>query len=256
MSSASASVWAILPAAGHGERFGGNKLMAALAGEPVLAHTLTAMTTHSAISGCIIAAPASQIDDFRQPFGNTYGNKPLRWVMGGETRRASVYAALQHVPTECEVVLIHDAARPLITHDVIDECLAPVVQGQAAGALTGLPITDTVKQVGTVNALKVAKVAATVPRETLWTVQTPQVFDKQTLLAAHKIVPLATPVTDDAQLLELAAAQSDTISFAEKSVWVVPGHVSNLKITTPADLALAEWWLSRVKTPVATDLQP
>ncbi len=247
--------WAVVPAGGSSQRFGGgDKLLAALAGEPVLAHTLNALANYSGLAGIVVAAPADKVLAYQAQFGEMIQGVAVRWVAGGETRRASVDAGLRALPMDCDSVIIHDAARPLLTGDLLDAVLAPIHEGAAAGAIVGIPCTDTLKQVGAQAsapasadyhlARVAAPVMATVPRNTVWHVQTPQAFKRDMLEQAHATVALEIPVTDDAQLLELLASQHQ-VPADSCQVVVVPGHERNLKITTPNDMALAEWWLTQ-----------
>ncbi len=255
MTTTDSTIWAVIPAGGSSQRFGGgDKLLAALAGEPVLAHTLNTLAMYSGLAGMIVATPPDKIDEYKTRFGDVIHGVPVQWVAGGQTRRASVDAALRALPMDCNTVIVHDAARPLLTGDLLDLVLAPVQEGSAAGAVVGIPCTDTLKQVGAQAAghqssdyhmaMVAAPVMATVPRNTVWHVQTPQAFKRDMLEQAHATIPLTIPVTDDAQLIELLAAEANVPSESCHVV-VVPGHERNLKITTVSDIALAEWRLTQ-----------
>ena len=141
-------------------------------------------------------------------------------VAGGATRAASVRAGLSAVPTEAEVVVVHDAARPLASAQLFDAVVAAILAG-ADGAIPGLPIVDTVKRV------RDGVVAETLDRSELVRVQTPQAFRAARLRAAHS---LGGDATDDAHLVEALGGR----------VVVVAGEEANLKVTTPADLEAVE----------------
>jgi 2-C-methyl-D-erythritol 4-phosphate cytidylyltransferase len=145
-------------------------------------------------------------------------------VAGGSTRSESVRAGLGSIPADAEVVVVHDAARPLASVALFAAVLDAVVAG-ADGAIPGLPLTDTVKQVDS------DVVVATLDRSTLVTVQTPQAFRATALRAAHGN---GADATDDAALLERAGCR----------VVVVDGEATNLKITDPSDLEAAEQFLA------------
>jgi 2-C-methyl-D-erythritol 4-phosphate cytidylyltransferase len=242
-------VWAIIPAGGSGQRFlaqaqssgdlaPNNKLLADLAGQPVLARTVQALLEIPMVCGLVIAGAAEALATYQNLVTPIIQDRQpqvdLSVVQGGETRRASVFQALCQVPDEIHTVLIHDAARPLLNSAEVLPLIAHV-QAHGGGAVVGAPVTDTVKQIHP-NALSQSppEILTTLDRQTLWTVQTPQVFCRKTLLAAHQQVPPNAPITDDAQLLELASL--GPVALFEGSRW-------NLKITTPDDLALATWWL-------------
>lgn len=153
-------------------------------------------------------------------------------VPGGASRAASVRAALRCIPGEIEWIAIHDAARPLLSQDLIDRTLAAAVEyGAAAPAL---PVRLTIKQTSA-DTLP-AQVKHTVPRSELWAMQTPQIMRRELLQRAFDecVYPLEH-ITDDLQLLELAG----------ESAWLVAGDEQNIKITTPMDLRLAELLLRK-----------
>jgi 2-C-methyl-D-erythritol 4-phosphate cytidylyltransferase len=134
------------------------------------------------------------------------------------------------VPAAIEWVAVHDAARPLVSQALIDRTFAAARDRGAA--VPALPVTLTVKQA---HGPLPARVEQTIPRHTLWAMQTPQVMRREDLLAAYQSCPLPLgDVTDDAQLLELA----------DRDVWLVEGEERNLKVTTATDLRLAEMWLN------------
>lgn len=150
-------------------------------------------------------------------------------VPGGASRSASVRAALAAVP-EAEVVVVHDAARPLLTRDLVERCLAALLEGDADGVIAAARVTDTIKEAGDRG-----RVVRTLDRSVLWAVQTPQVFRAETLRRALDVDDAALArATDDASLVESAGG----------SIAVVEAPRENLKVTTPEDLRLAEALLS------------
>ena len=210
----------IIPAAGSGTRFGGErpKQFLTLAGRPVLAWTVAAFT--GKVAAAVIAVneawrPEVEAVAATAPF-------PVRIVAGGATRQASVAAALAATDPRWHRVLVHDAVRPLVPPACIDACLEALV-GHAA-AVVAVPCAATVKR-----ATAVRTVAATVARHDLWLAQTPQGFRREAGLAAFAAA-VAEDCTDDAQVLERAG----------HVVALVPGDARNLKITTPDDFAVAE----------------
>ena len=232
-------VWAVLPAAGKGERFSKeeDKLGVRLGGIPLLARTVQALLSAQRVHGLIIACPPGKESLYREWLGTSA--KQVQFVAGGADRRASVLNGVKALPDACEVVVVHDAARPLIAPALVDKAIAPVVGG-AAGCVVAMPMQDTVKEALGAEAGEGPEIARTLDRSRLWRAQTPQVFRKDLLLQAHAAIPAETPVTDDAQLLELAGLGP---------VILLEGPASNLKVTTPDDRLLAEAWLSLGREP-------
>lgn len=200
--------WAIVVAGGSGSRFGGPKQFADLAGRPVLEWSL--QTARCACAGVVLVVPASA-DDRRWDVDVT--------VVGGDTRSASVRAGLAALPSEAEVVAVHDAARPLAPVTLWRAVIA-AVQAGADAAVPAAPVTDTVKEVGADGSL------VTLDRSRLVAVQTPQAFRTAVLEQAHASVAEAT---DDAALVEAMGGRVD----------LVPAPPHNLKITSPVDLVIA-----------------
>ena len=185
-----------------------------LAGRPLLAWCLEAFAAAESVGPVIVAAPPDHMGAL--PDG-------VEVVAGGESRSESVAAALQRANTD--LVVVHDAARPLVTAELIDAVLMRLAgEPDAAGVIAAAPITDTVKRAeGRV-------ITATERREHLWAAQTPQAFRSQALRAALAVDPeeLAS-ATDDASLVEANGGR----------VLIEPAPATNLKVTTPADLRLA-----------------
>lgn len=213
---------AILPAAGVSSRFGGgrNKLLEELAGKSVILRSLLAFVRRPDVRRVIVP---TAMDDL--PGLSPAQRAKVCLCRGGDCRQASVRAALEHVPADIQWVAVHDAARPLISQTLIDQTLAAAVEHGAAAP--ALPVSLTIKQAaGPLPAL----VQRTLPRQTLFAMQTPQIMQRHHLQQALATCPLPLDqVTDDAQLLELAGLP----------VWLISGQERNLKITTQLDMRLA-----------------
>lgn len=231
----------ILPAAGRSARFGGptNKLLAPLARSSVLARSLSAFLRRSDVCLAVLPTllppggstePADVFPEAHPELIALLRDPRVRLCAGGSSRAASVRAALALVPPGVVWVAVHDAARPLVSNEVIDRALAAAVAHGAA--VPALPTASTVKEArGPLPAVA----SRTLDRSTLWAMQTPQVMRRASLLAAYAACPVPLDaVTDDAQLLELNG----------QPVWLVPGDEQNLKITTAIDLRMAEMLLA------------
>lgn len=205
-------------AGGSGSRFGGPKQFLQLAGKPVAAWSVAAARTAS--DGVVLVIPDRE---GRVGTDGTFGAD--RVVAGGDSRADSVRAGLAAVPDEADVVVVHDAARPLADPALFAAVVDAVRAGGAACAIPVLPVSDTLKR--TVGGV----VASTLDRDGVVTVQTPQAFTASVLREAHRE---AGQSTDDAGLVELMGVPVHT----------VPGDPRNLKITRPEDLHLAEALLS------------
>jgi 2-C-methyl-D-erythritol 4-phosphate cytidylyltransferase len=217
-SSGSSRAGAIIVAAGSSQRMRGvDKLFAPLAGRPVLAHSVAAFVSHPSIDETVIVTSAANEGATRALVAELAPR--ARVVLGGTRRRDSVLAGLEALP-DCEYVVVHDAARPLLTAALIDAALDGA--REVGAALCAVPITDTVKR-----SEPSGRVSSTVTREGLWLAQTPQAFRTELLLRAHRAIEL--DVTDDAALIELLG----------EPVKLVMGSSRNLKITQPEDMALA-----------------
>ncbi len=218
------SVWAILAAAGSGDRLGLDrpKAFAPLNDRPLLAESLERLDASEWIEGIVVAAPPEWEEPCILVAEEIAAGKVAETVTGGETRSESVRNALAQVPAGAAVVLVHDAARPLVTEEVIER----VVTGLEGwdGAVPTLPVSDTVKRV------EGEAVAETIDREGLVTVQTPQAFLADVL---RRAVDKGGEASDCAALVEAAGGR----------VRAVPGDPRLLKITEPADLELVESWL-------------
>jgi 2-C-methyl-D-erythritol 4-phosphate cytidylyltransferase len=210
---------ALIVAAGRGERLGseGPKALATVAGRPMLEWSLIALRAVDAVDAIVVALPPDQLD--AAPAG-------VLAVTGGDTRSESVRAALAAAPSG-EVVIVHDAARPLVAPALFAEAVAELERGGADAVIAAAPVTDTIKQVGADGRT----VELTLDRSRLWAVQTPQVFRREALERALAAPPeLLAAATDDAWLVE---RQGGTVA-------VLPAPAENFKITTMLDLRLAE----------------
>jgi 2-C-methyl-D-erythritol 4-phosphate cytidylyltransferase len=226
--------WVIIPAGGSGQRFSTSqdKLLAELGDQRVLWHSITPLLSHPWISGVVVVASAVQQAAYQALFET---QTKLSWTTGGDDRRASVWQGLLKIPDTATHVVIHDAARPFLSSELIESVIRAATQKGNVGAIAALPIHDTVKQG---QSRDPACIARTHDRSSLWRAQTPQVFNREILIQAHQHLAQTTPVTDDAQLIELAELGS---------VELVPSDSLNLKVTTPDDLRLARayWELSQ-----------
>jgi 2-C-methyl-D-erythritol 4-phosphate cytidylyltransferase len=223
------SVWAILVAAGRGERLGLDrpKAFAKLGDEPLLAEPLRRLESCRWVDDIVLVAPPGWEEPAILLAEEEGCGKVRACVTGGETRSDSVRRGLGEVPADALVVLVHDAARPLVTDDVVERVLAPLSEGWD-GAVPGLPVGDTLKRIGTDGG-----VDETVPRDGLWAVQTPQAFVAETLRRALSPSNSALQATDCAGHVEAAGGR----------VKVVDGDPRLLKVTSEADLETVAGWL-------------
>ncbi|MGZ4390119.1 MAG: 2-C-methyl-D-erythritol 4-phosphate cytidylyltransferase [Gaiellaceae bacterium] len=221
------SVWAILVAAGRGERLGDErpKAFARLGGRVLLAESLERLDASEWVDAIVVVAPPEWEEAVIVLAEELAAGKVAASVTGGATRADSVRAGLGEVPEDAAVVLVHDAARPLLSDDVIERVLQPLGEG-FDGAVPGLPVPDTVKRV------QGGVVVETLDRTELAAVQTPQAFVAPVLRSALASDD-SSRATDCASSVELQGGR----------VKVVEGDPRLLKITTPADLALVESWL-------------
>ena len=218
-------VTAIIAAGGGGRRFGGArpKQLLSVGGRPVLARSVAAFLTHPSIDEVVVALPQELVDDPPPYLRGT--SKPLRIVAGGVRRHDSVASAFRAVSERSDVIVIHDAARPFASADLIARTIAAAAESGAAVA--ALQARDTVKQGRRWRDGDVWVVTATLPRESIFLAQTPQAFRRDVLRDA---LALGEDATDEAALAERAG----------HIVRLVDGEWSNIKITTPDDLPIAE----------------
>jgi 2-C-methyl-D-erythritol 4-phosphate cytidylyltransferase len=228
-------VTAILPAAGLGTRMGAEtpKQFLLLDGVPVLLFTLRRLAASPAIIEFVIATRAEEVDSLKVSVSSENLGRPVRVVRGGATRQDSVANALAEVSPEAELIMVHDAVRPLVTRDQIERVIAEAAACDAA--ILGIPAMDTVKEVKRASLPSdVALVTATIPRERVVLAQTPQVFRASLLLEAFaRARHDGVSASDEAGLVERLG----------RDVHVVAGSERNLKLTRPGDLQLAEFYL-------------
>ncbi|MBQ0999044.1 2-C-methyl-D-erythritol 4-phosphate cytidylyltransferase [Streptomyces nigra] len=227
----------VIPAAGRGVRLGPGapKALRALNGTPMLIHAVRAMAASRWVSLVVVVAPPdgaaevkSLLDAHALPERTDFLVVP-----GGESRQESVRLGLEALPPDHDIVLVHDAARPLVPVDTVDAVIEAVRDG-APAVVPALPLADTVKEVEPAEEPGTPEpVVATPARARLRAVQTPQGFDRATLVRAHETV--TGDVTDDASMVEQLGP----------TVVVVPGHEEAFKVTRPLDLVLAEAVLAR-----------
>jgi 2-C-methyl-D-erythritol 4-phosphate cytidylyltransferase len=219
----------LIPAAGSGRRMGSdrNKLLLNLLGQPIIAWTLLAAEAAETIEWIgLICQPQDQ-SDLSHLVTTLALSKPVQFITGGTTRQESVYRGLEALPSAAAQVLIHDGARCLATADLFNRCAAALTTYQ--GLIAAVPVKDTIKVVNSDR-----KIATTPEREHLWAAQTPQGFNVELLKQCHKqALSQGWSVTDDAALFEKC----------QLPVHIVPGEETNLKVTTPVDLSIAEFIL-------------
>lgn len=220
-----------MAAAGRGERLGAGppKALRQLAGEPLLVHAVRALAAAASVRTVVVAAPPADVGAVRALLRTTLDEVApveLCVVAGAASRQGSVAAALSALPPDVDVVLVHDAARPLAPVALVDAVEA-AVRGGIDAVVPGLPLSDTVKEVD-----EQGLVVSTPQRARLRVVQTPQGFRREILEAAYAAAAreAAPAATDDAALVE----RCGTV------VRVVPGAAEAFKVTDPLDLALAE----------------
>lgn len=222
----------LVPAAGAGTRLGPGapKALRPLGGEPLLVHAARRLLSARSVGCLVVAAPPGHEAAARDILGTQpLADRQLIVVAGGPDRQRSVALALDAVPAEFDIVLVHDAARALVPVSLVDEVAASVRSGRDA-VIPVLPVTDTITQVD-----EAGDVVATPQRATLRAVQTPQGFRRAVLEAAHAKTGDEAPATDDAGLVLRLGLPVHT----------VPGSDQAMKITTPADLQRAEPFLRR-----------
>jgi 2-C-methyl-D-erythritol 4-phosphate cytidylyltransferase len=228
---------AILPAAGLGTRMGAEmpKQFLELEGTPIVIHSVRRIASCPLVTDIIVATRADVVESLEQRLRGESFMQSVRVIRGGDSRQDSVAAALHEVPNDTELVLVHDAVRPFVTRDQITRVIEEARRCQAA--ILGIPAMDTVKEVKRASLPEdVALITATIPRERVVLAQTPQVF--------------ATTLLKEA----FARAQADQVSASDEAglierlghdVHVVLGSERNIKITKPADMNLARFYLEQ-----------
>ena len=230
---------AILPAAGMGTRMGAEtpKQFLELNGTPIVILSLRRIASCPLVTDLIVATRADEVQRLEERIAKEKFKQPVRVVKGGDSRQDSVAAALREVPSDTEIVLVHDAVRPFVTVEQITRVIEEARRCQAA--ILGIPAMDTVKEVKRASLPEdVALITGTIPRERLVMAQTPQAFATMLLKEAF------------------ARAQADGVSASDEAglverlghdVHVVLGSERNMKITKPADMELARFYLEREK---------
>lgn len=213
-------IGAVIPAAGSGRRMGGvKKALLQLNGKPILQYSIDAFLNHSDIA-CIVVALSE--DDANDPPAFVKHEK-IVVVKGGGERADSVRAGVMALPNDVDVVIVHDAARPLVTRELIDRVLA-ALQGDTSATIA-VPLSDTLHRA---NAR--TQIESTPDRSQFWRAQTPQAFPRAVLEKAFAGNPSASAATDEAGL----------VARFGWPVALVQGEEWNIKVTTPADIAVAE----------------
>jgi len=228
---------AILPAAGLGTRMGAEtpKQFLELEGTPIVIHSVRRIASCPLVTDIIVATRPDVVESLEQRLRGESFMQSVRVIRGGDSRQDSVSAALQQVSNDTELVLVHDAVRPFVTREQITRVIEEARRCQAA--ILGIPAMDTVKEVKRASLPEdVALITATIPRERVVLAQTPQVF--------------ATTLLKEA----FARAQADQVSASDEAglverlghdVHVVLGSERNIKITKPADMNLARFYLEQ-----------
>ena len=217
-------VTVVIAAAGASRRMGGeNKQLILLDGIPVLGRTLLAFQQSPYIREIILAAAEEHMAEYAALGRQLKIDKLTRVIRGGESRLESVYRAACEAAAECEYLAVHDGARPLVSQQVIENVCKAAFLYSAAGA--GIPVTDTIKRID-----REGRALATVERESLRAMQTPQMAEKPLLLAALQ------------SALEAGAETTDELAALERMGMrpvIVPGDRENIKLTTPTDVLVA-----------------
>ena len=223
-------VAAIIPAAGEGRRMGGTvpKQFLQIGGREILARTLEVFEACVAIDDVWVVVTAEQCIACQSTIVERYGFRKIRGVIaGGTTRQESVWRGLQQVKEAVDLVVVHDGVRPFVTELLLQQTLDHA--NRYGAAIAAVPLKDTLKRVSTAGTVE-----ATVPRERLWRVQTPQAFQHALLRRAFQHAwRQSLQATDEAGLIEALG----------HPVQIVPSYEHNIKITTPDDLVFCEIFL-------------
>ena len=228
---------AIVLAAGEGRRIGGNtsKIFLPLAGRPLLLRTLDRVFSARTIENVVLVVAAHELVRCESLLRSDTALRDLPWLVqsGGSTRRQSAKRGLEKIDAGTDLVMIHDGARPFVSASLIDRCVE--VAADKGAVIVGLPARDTIKLVS-----QDRRIQSTPERSLLWEVQTPQVFKRELILEAHARADQdGLEVTDDALLVERLG----------KSVFVIDGERTNLKITVPEDIWVAEALIREQRVP-------
>ncbi len=223
---------AIITAGGMGKRMGQPKQFLEIAGKPMVEQTISIFEKADCIDEIILVISPEEIEKAKK----FKFKKIKKIVAGGKERQDSVNNGLKELPDDCEIVAIHDGARPFVSVDIIEES---VREAKKEGAIVvGVPVKDTIKQLQTSNIKHQNKselqIEKTLNRKSLWRAQTPQVFKKEIIVKAYQAGYNRYQVTDDAMLVEKLGIP----------VKMAMGSYQNIKITTPEDLKLAKGIIS------------
>lgn len=225
------NVLAVVVAAGQSRRMGENvkKLLLPLAGRPVLAHSLATLQEAPFVKGFVLVVGERELDTYWTLAKQWGCTKMISLVKGGKTRQDSVWEGLNALPADTRVVIVHDGARPLVTVEQFDQVVSGAIRWSAA--TLAVPVKDTVKETGLEDFI-----TRTLNRESLWLAQTPQAFSYSLLMDAHRIARRdQRTATDDAGLVEAMGVP----------VKIIKGSYRNIKVTTPEDLSMVEFFLQR-----------
>jgi 2-C-methyl-D-erythritol 4-phosphate cytidylyltransferase len=214
---------AVIPAAGQGRRFGdGDKTLQSVARRPVLEWSIRALIESGEVAHIVVVVSDMNQSPVIELIAGLQSPVPVSTVRGGALRMESVQAGVRALDDQCELVAIHDAARPVITADLVRSVIH---SGRTTGAaIPGTRVTDTIKRIAG------NMVESTVDRSELVAVQTPQVFRRDWLIASYHALDSNAEATDEAAILEAAGYP----------VQVVPGDEANIKVTTRSDVVVAE----------------
>jgi len=230
-------VTAIIVGAGEGKRMGGlvPKSFLPIAGRPLVLHALDRFFSARSIEKVILVVAGTEMQRSQALMQSdlNLSHRPWTLQVGGATRQESVRRGLEQLDSDCEIVVIHDAARPFVSASLIDRCVDEACR--VGAVVVGVPVRDTIKVVSDEHWVQ-----ATPARNSLWEIQTPQVFRKELIVEAHdRAVRQAIDATDDSTLVEQMG----------KAVLVLQGETTNIKITTPEDILLAEALLREGRAP-------
>ena len=223
----------VIVSAGRGSRMKAdiNKQFLKLKGKEVIAHTIDKFYNNKNIDEIVVVVKEDEADFFRRNIIDKYGYKNIKIAFGGKERQDSVFNGLKAGNERCDIVLIHDGARPFVTDEIIKNSIECAKKNKCV--IVGVPVKDTIKIINKDN-----EVCDTPNRSTLWSIQTPQVFEYLSIIKAHKIAKEKSYYgTDDSMLME----------YLGYNVKVIEGSYNNIKITTPEDLKIFEEILNENK---------
>ena len=223
----------VIVSAGRGSRMKAdiNKQFLKLKGKEVIAHTIDKFYNNKNIDEIVVVVKEDEADFFRRNIIDKYGYKNIKIAFGGKERQDSVFNGLKAVNERCDIVLIHDGARPFVTDEIIKNSIECAKKNKCV--IVGVPVKYTIKIINKDN-----EVCDTPNRSTLWSIQTPQVFEYLSIIKAHKIAKEKSYYgTDDSMLME----------YLGYNVKVIEGSYNNIKITTPEDLKIGEEILNENK---------